>query len=50
VRNSSLVEWSGADNVTGLSRAPKLRILLLKSGRGAFYAAMKVDREDGWSA
>ena len=25
VRNSSLVECSGADNVTGLSQAPKLR-------------------------
>jgi hypothetical protein len=26
VRNSSLVKWSCADNVTGLSHAPKLRI------------------------
>jgi hypothetical protein len=26
VRNSSLVKWSRADNVTGLSHVPKLRI------------------------
>lgn len=26
VRNSSLVEWFRADNVTGLSRSPKLRV------------------------
>jgi hypothetical protein len=25
VRNSSLVEWSCAENVTGLSQSPKLR-------------------------
>jgi hypothetical protein len=25
VRNSSLVEWFGADNVAGLSEVPKLR-------------------------
>src|SRR6266498_1082588 len=44
VRNSSLVEWRGADNVTGLRAAPKLRIVWLlrvsrgrpRSGRGAF--------------
>ena len=27
VRNSSLVEWSCAENVTGLSIQPKLRIV-----------------------
>jgi hypothetical protein len=26
VRNSSLVKWSRADNVTGLSHVPKLRV------------------------
>jgi hypothetical protein len=26
VRNSSLVKWFRADNVTGLSHAPKLRV------------------------
>ena len=34
VRNSSLVKKSCADNVTGLSHLPKLRIQLL-NGRGA---------------
>ena len=29
VRNSSLVEWSCADNVAGLSTLPKLRISVL---------------------
>jgi hypothetical protein len=59
VRNSSLVEWGGADNVTGLSIPPKLRVKVSlgafgdrghHSGRGAFHAAVKVDRKDGWSA
>jgi hypothetical protein len=39
VRNSSLVKWSRADNVTGLSLAPKLRVLHafegVRGGRGA---------------
>jgi hypothetical protein len=40
VRNSSLVENSGADNVTGLSHVPKLRQYITKAkadvlGRGA---------------
>jgi hypothetical protein len=35
VRNSSLVECSGADNVTGLSQAPKLRTRREARGRGA---------------
>ena len=34
VRNSSLVEWFCAENLTGLSIKPKLRIVL-DSGRGA---------------
>ena len=38
VRNSSLVERSGADNVTGLSMVPKLGDCARKGviGRGAF--------------
>ena len=34
MRNSSLVESLSADNVTGLSAIPKLRIRI--GGRGAF--------------
>ncbi len=37
VRNSSLVEWFCAENVTGLSIQPKLRIVSNDSGRGAFH-------------
>ena len=37
VRNSSLVECPGADNVTGLSLLPKLRVQFLLRGRGAFH-------------
>ena len=37
VRNSSLVEWSCAENVTGLSQTPKLRQVCKYLGRGAFY-------------
>jgi hypothetical protein len=36
VRNSSLVKWLCAENVTGLSLSPKLRILEYQDGRGAF--------------
>ena len=36
VRNSSLVESLSADNVTGLSTVPKLRISSNAGGRGAF--------------
>jgi hypothetical protein len=55
VRNSSLVKCSGADNVAGLeSAAPKpWDVSVLRErciGRGAFAAAVKVDRKDGWSA
>jgi len=37
VRNSSLVKWSGADNVTGLKHgAEATDFELARSGRGAF--------------
>ena len=42
VRNSSLVEWPGAENPTGLkpgTEATDLRLLReLEGGRGAFHA------------
>ena len=38
VRNSSLVEWFCAENVTGLSMKPKLGLVLRYRGRGASYA------------
>ena len=44
MRNSSLVECSCADNVTGLSGIPKLRIYTFSvGGRGAFHGLMKED-------
>ena len=37
VRNSSLVKWSGADNVTGLKHGTEATDFeLARSGRGAF--------------
>ena len=51
VRNSSLVQWSCAENVTGLkpvAEAADLRESV--SGRGASSAAAKPERERGWSA
>ena len=36
VRNSSLVKWSGADNVTGLKHGTEATDFALRSGRGAF--------------
>ena len=36
MRNSSLVEWFCAENVTGLSMKPKLRHCSNALGRGAF--------------
>ena len=54
VRNSSLVKWIRAENSTGLKPGTEatdpgdLRVAV--DGRGAFRAAVKVDREDGWSA
>ena len=38
MRNSSLVEWFCAENVTGLSVQPKLRHCRNALGRGASYA------------
>ena len=49
VRNSSLVKWLCAENVTGLSLSPKLRNLGDQGGRGAFQAAEKVYRKVYWS-
>jgi hypothetical protein len=34
VRNSSLVEWFRADNLTGLSQTPKLRMVTRERGHG----------------
>jgi hypothetical protein len=51
VRNSSLVEWSGADNVTGLSAAPKPGARAPREGgaggRGAFRSAVKAHPRGG---
>ena len=52
VRNSSLVKWTRAENLTGLklaTEATDLRRFAGGGGRGAFRSAVKVDREDGWS-
>ena len=37
MRNSSLVEWSCAENVTGLNHTPKLGLAFKCRGRGASY-------------
>ena len=37
MRNSSLVEWSCAENVTGLNYTPKLGLAHKCRGRGASY-------------
>jgi len=51
-RNSSLVESICAENSTGLSMPPKLRIRIrlraFPSGRGAFHKPVKRDRKDAW--
>ena len=48
VRNSSLVEWSCADNVTGLKyRAEAASCESM--GRGASISAVKRPRERSWS-
>ncbi len=48
MRNSSLVECLCADNVPGLSILPKLRILCIQSGRGAFHTGRrKIERTSG---
>ena len=53
VRNSSLVEWSCADNVTGLKhRAEAASFHTLRGvwmGRGASITAVKRLREQTWS-
>ena len=45
VRNSSLVEWFGADNLTGLKQSTETvdASVFLASGRGAFRSAAKRD-------
>ena len=56
VRNSSLVKWSGADNVTGLKLETEATDSArsfggLRSGRGAFPAPAKRRRKpavEGW--
>ena len=54
VRNSSLVKRARAENITGLSAAPKPRIdATLRgrvSGRGAFWSRYTADREDRYRA
>ena len=47
VRNSSLVEWRCAENVTGLNTPPKL--WHPQGWVGERCTAEKVDRKDGWS-
>ena len=46
MRNSSLVEWSCAEDVTGLSLLPKLRIRKT-DGRGAFYTGRSHTERSG---
>jgi hypothetical protein len=50
VRNSSLVEWPRADNVTGLKpRAEAADFCASGSGRGASISAVKRRCEPSWS-
>jgi hypothetical protein len=51
VRNSSLVECAGADNVPGLKISTEAadRTHYGSYGRGALSSAVKVEREHGWS-
>ena len=50
VRNSSLVEWSCADNVTGLKhRAEAASLCLHMMGRGASISAVKRPGDRSWS-
>ena len=52
VRNSSLVKWSGADNVTGLKHGAEATDFIFGwSGRGAFPTPVKRRRKpavEGW--
>jgi hypothetical protein len=51
VRNSSLVQWSRAENVPGLkSTAEAADRWFTIGGRGASSAAVKLKWERGWSA
>ena len=47
MRNSSLVEWFCAENVTGLSVQPKLRHCSNALGRGASYAGRSRSESSG---
>ena len=47
MRNSSLVEWFCAENVTGLSVQPKLRHCSNALGRGASYKRRSHSGSDG---
>ena len=47
MRNSSLVEWFCAENVTGLSMKPKLRHCCNALGRGASYAGRSQSESTG---
>ena len=50
VRNSSLVKWSCADNVTGLKqKAEAASFRVSGMGRGASISAEKRPRERSWS-
>ncbi len=51
VRNSSLVQWSCAENVSGLKpTAEAADHGFIHGGRGASYAAVKLKWKRGWSA
>ena len=49
VRNSSLVEWRCAENITGLNTPPKLWQMSQDVWVGERCTAEKADRKDGWS-
>ena len=50
MRNSSLVEWSCADNVTGLkSRAEAADAVVILRGSGASISALKRRDDPSWS-
>ena len=50
VRNSSLVQWSCAENVTGLKPTAEAADTAKPCGRGASAAPGKPERERGWRA
>ena len=49
-RNSSLVKRTRAENITGLSLVPKLRIVRKGSGSGAFSGRYMVYRKEHFGA